>query len=323
MKIGFEVFLAVARELSISQAAKQLHITPQCASDHIRRLEKEYQVVLFERKPRFHLTTAGEIMLRSLQNMQIVESSMEKTLGSVAQGNMGTFTLGISTSRAPIILPRVLPRYYREFPNVNISFIEEDTQVLEDRLLTGQIDLFIGVNTTPHSEFRITTMTTEEIMLVISSGLLHQYFTHSEIKAMREGIDLNQFSLIPFTLSVKTGKVNHAIQEYLNYHNVRLSAAYNISDSETQIMLCTSGICAALCPRMLLVTAHRHNLSCGRDSYLYMFPVKNLGRELRIDLVSHKNAIHPPFLRHFMQITQEEVRAISQFDLLGGHMDEL
>lgn len=323
MKIGFEVFLAVARELSISQAAKQLHITPQCASDHIRRLEKEYQVTLFERKPHFHLTTAGEIMLRSLQNMQIVESSMEKTLGSVAQGNMGAFTLGISTSRAPIILPRVLPRYYREFPNVNISFIEEDTQVLEERLLSGQIDLFIGVNTTPYPEFRITTMTTEEIMLVTSSGLLHQYFTRNEIQAMREGIDLNQVSHIPFTLSVKTGKVNYAIQEYLNDHNVHLSGAYNISDSETQIMLCTSGICAALCPRMLLVTAYRHNLSCGRDSYLYMFPVKNLGRELKIDLVSHKNAIHPPFLRHFMKITQEEVRAIAQFDLLGARAEEL
>lgn len=47
MKIGFEVFLVVAREMSITKAANELHITQQCASDHIKRLEKEYNVVLF------------------------------------------------------------------------------------------------------------------------------------------------------------------------------------------------------------------------------------------------------------------------------------
>ena len=59
MKIGFEVFLVVAREMSITKAANELHITQQCASDHIKRLEKEYNVVLFERRPKFRLTQAG------------------------------------------------------------------------------------------------------------------------------------------------------------------------------------------------------------------------------------------------------------------------
>ena len=317
MRVGFEVFLAVARELSISEAAKQLHITPQCASDHIRRLEREYGTPLFQRKPRLRLTAAGEIMFHSLQNMRTIETSMEKNLESVAQGTQGTFTLGISTSRAPIILPRVLPRYYRDFPNVNISFSEEDTQVLEQRLLSGQIDLFIGVNTTPHPEFCITTLATEDIMLVISAELLSRNFSPQEISAMRDGIDLNRFFSVPFTLSFKTGKVNHALEEYLNYHNVQLKVIYNISDSETQIMLCTTGICAALCPKMLLDTAHRHNLSCSPGSYLHMFPVKNLGRRLRIDLVRHRDAIQPHFIRHFMQIMQEEVAVLEQMDLLG------
>ena len=75
MKIGFEVFLVVAREMSITKAANELHITQQCASDHIKRLEKEYNVVLFERRPKFRLTQAGEIMLHNLLNIQIMETS--------------------------------------------------------------------------------------------------------------------------------------------------------------------------------------------------------------------------------------------------------
>lgn len=317
MKIGFEVFLMVAKELSITKAAGELHITQQCASDHIKRLEREYGVQLFERRPKLKLTAAGEIMLHSLQNIQIMESNMSRSLEGISSGTRGTFSLGISTSRAPIILPHVLPKYYQTYPDVNISFNEEDTQILEERLLSGQIDLFIGVNTTPHSDFCISTIVTEEIMLVISSGLLAKNFSKEEIMQMGNGIDLNRFSHIPFTLSFKTGKVNHALQEYLNYCHLKLNVIYNISDSETQLMLCTSGICAALCPRMLLATAHRHNLSCDTENFLFMFPIKNFGRQLRIDLVSHKNTLHPPYIRHFMKIMEQELPIIAAQSYAG------
>ena len=62
MKIGFEVFLVVAREMSITKAANELHITQQCASDHIKRLEKEYNVVLFERQPAKDFTAGFRIV---------------------------------------------------------------------------------------------------------------------------------------------------------------------------------------------------------------------------------------------------------------------
>ena len=195
MKIGFEVFLVVAREMSITKAANELHITQQCASDHIKRLEKEYNVVLFERRPKFRLTQAGEIMLHNLLNIQIMETSMSRSLAGIAEGTVGGFTLGISTSRAPIILPRVLPRYYQCYPKVNISFTEEDTQILEERLLNGQVDLFIGVNTSPHPDYKIQTLTTDEIILVISAKLLRREFSKQEIRQYVEqtfGYDLSR-----------------------------------------------------------------------------------------------------------------------------------
>ena len=114
---------------------------------------------------------------------------------------------------------------------------------------------------------------------------------------MEDGIDLKRFSNIPFTQSFKTGKVNHAIQEYLDSYNVKLNVIYNISDSETQILLCASGICAALCPKMLLAAAYRHNQTCKPEDELYMFPIRNLGRELKIELVSHRNAMHPMYIQ--------------------------
>lgn len=312
MKTGFEIFLIAAEELSISRAAQKAFVTQQCVSDHIKRLEKEYGVELFERKPKFRLTPAGEIMRHSLWNIQIMEKSMSSSLEDIARGERGKFTLGISTSRAPIIMPGVLSRYYQMFPNVNISFCVEDTPILEERLLRGDIDLFIGINTDPHQDFYVEVLAPDEIMLIISSGLLHRFFEPAEIKRMATaGVDMTRFTNIPFTLSFKTGKVNRVIQEYLNYYNLQLNVVYNISDSETQIMLCAAGICASLCPRMLLSSAHRHNLTCEEPDKLYMLPIKNLDRRLHIDLVSHRNVVQPLYIREFMQILREEVGKIA------------
>lgn len=314
MRISHQVFLAVAQELSFSKAASQLYITQQCASDHIRRLEKETGVKLFERKPKFCLTEAGRIMQQSLLNMKIIEASMERNLEHIARGEMGSFTVGISTSRAPIILPEVLPEYYQDYPMVNVSFNEADTQVLEEYLRQRRLDLFVGVNTTPHPDMEIVTLTTDEIMLVVSEQLLSRYFAAGEIEAMGiEGVDLRNLHQIPFVLpDFKTGKVNHVIQEYLNSHNVQLNMIYNISGSETQIMLCASGICAALCPKILLGAARKHNHFCSEGERLCVFSVKELER-LQIDLVTHKRVVYPIYVDRFMELLRLQVPHINPF----------
>lgn len=310
MRTGHEVFLAVARELSVSKAAQQLHITQQCASDHIRRLEREYGVELFERKPQFRLTMAGDMMLHSLQNIQILEDNMRRSINEIGEGTRGAFTLGISTSRAPIILPRVLPQYYNTFPEVNISFIEEDTQLLEDRLLAGQIDMFIGINTTPNPDYEIIEVASEGIYLVISDDLLTRNFTAREIETMKNGVDLNNFSHVPFTLSFRTGKVNHAIAEYLSANNVRLNVTYNISDTKTQIQLCRTGICAALCPKMLMDTPYMDNRAYRQPEKLHAFPINHFGQNIRIDLTIHKNVTYPQYMKSFIGLLREEIPKI-------------
>lgn len=322
MKSGHEVFIAVARERSISKAAQQLHITQQCVSDHIRRLEKEYGVLLFERRPQFQLSNAGEIMLQALLNIQILETNMKRSLTGIVEGTCGSFTIGISTSRAPIILPRILPEYYALFPEVNIAFIEEDTALLEERLLSGDIDLFIGINTTPHPDYEIRTVASEGIYLVISESLLYQNFSSKEIADMRNGIDLNYFSHLPFTLSFRTGKVNHAIAEYLNTNNVRLNVTYNISDSKTQMQLCRTGICAALCPKMLLNTPYMDNNAHRPQEKLCTFPINHFGENIHIDLVSHKNVPHPLYIQKFIQLLETEIANIvydDSMEELGWH----
>ena len=56
---SIEYFLRTVEEMNITKAADRLFISQQALSSHIRRLEDEYHVRLFERKPCLHLTPEG------------------------------------------------------------------------------------------------------------------------------------------------------------------------------------------------------------------------------------------------------------------------
>lgn len=107
MQANQEIFMLVAKEMSISRAAQKAFVSQQCVSDHIKRMEQHYGVKLFTRKPRFQLTEAGASMFASLQKIQALEMSLQNHMAEYASGCRGSFTMGISASRAQVILPRL------------------------------------------------------------------------------------------------------------------------------------------------------------------------------------------------------------------------
>ena len=50
--LNLEYFLAAAEELNFTRAAKRLYISQQSLSNHISNMEKEFDVVLFNRTSR-------------------------------------------------------------------------------------------------------------------------------------------------------------------------------------------------------------------------------------------------------------------------------
>lgn len=308
MKQSFNIFLLVVEEMSIGRAAKRAFVTQQCVSDHIRRLESEYGVTLFERKPSLRLTGAGETMLKTLRSVRILENSMEKNLKEIASGQRGSFTVGMSTSRAQVILPLVLKNYYEHFPEVDVSFYINDTVVLEKRLLDGSIDLFLGVNTSLNPAFSVLPLVKDEMYLSISESLFQQNFGNKYLAEFEQGVDLSVFSEVPFSLYYETGALNVVIRQHLLDYGISLNKTpYHISDCDTHILLCASGLCASLIPKMLSLRVHEHNSKCEPEKYIHIFPVKNFHYPLRVDLIHHKNVEQPFYVRAFCEMLRDTV----------------
>lgn len=311
LKQSFNIFLLVVEEMSIGRAAKRAFVTQQCASDHIRRLEVEYGVTLFERKPNLHLTAAGEIMLKTLRSIRILENNMEKNLKEISTGQKGSFTVGLSTSRAQVILPLVLQSYYEHFPEVDVSFYVNDTIILEQRLLDGSIDLFLGVNASGNPAFSVLPLTNDEMYLIISESLFQMHFGSRRLTEFKQGVDLSEFSMVPFSLYFETGALNIIINRHLSDYGITLKKTpYHVSDCDTHILLCASGLCAALIPKMLSLRVHEHNEKCNPEQAIHIFPIKNFSYPLRVDLIWHTNVEQPFYVKAFCEIIRETVNKL-------------
>ena len=306
MKQSYKIFMTVAEEMSIVKAARRSFVTQQCVSDHIKRLEEEYGIALFNRKPHLSLTEAGEIMFQYLKSTKILETNMERTLEEMARGRKGSFSVGLSTSRAQIILPMVLPKYYELFPEVEISFYVNDTVVLEKALMDSEVDLFLGVNASQNSAFCTRSVAADKLQLIINEHLFHQYFGNKMLSEFYDGVELSAFSEVPFSLYYETGAMNIIIRQHLQDYGISLKKTpYHISDCDTLILLCSTGLCAALVPKMLSLRVHEHNAKCGSGQKILIFPIKNFHYPLRVELIWHKHINQPFYVKAFCDMVAE------------------
>ncbi len=124
-------------------------------------------------------------------------------------------------------------------------------------------------------------------------------------------MDLSEFSEVPFSLYYETGALNIVIRQHLLDYGISLNKIpYHISDCDTHILLCASGLCATLIPKMLSLRVHEHNAKCEPDKFIHIFPVKNFNYPLRVDLIWHKNVEQPFYIRAFCELIRDVARQL-------------
>ena len=132
----------IAREGSVTAAAKKLYVSQPSLSQMIRQVEGEYGVSLFDRTVSpLRLTYAGEKYLEAANAMLTLNERLENELREIRQESSGLLRLGISVQRAIQILPVALPWFVMQYPKVSIELREEGSARLEELLENGEIDL--------------------------------------------------------------------------------------------------------------------------------------------------------------------------------------
>ena len=323
MTPSLKMFLVVAEEMSISKAAARSFVTQQCVSDHIKRLEDEYGVVLFKRRPRLSLTQEGKVMLKVVKEMENLEEKLKLQLENIKENKIEKLVIGINATRINILLPKLLPIYHKLYPNVIISFVRHETRELEQMLLKGSIDMFVGVNTHTNPQFRTVALGTDKLHILLSAKMVEKYFSLDEetIRNMRKGLNFSQLKDIPFVGNFEGSTLNELVNYYTEKSGIELNNLYYTGDYDTQIALCTANLAAVACPTMILNKVLEYNKKVSKDEKIYIFPLNNQSEELKVELISNREVETTPHGEKFAELLKDEIE--DNIDTLKEYLDSL
>lgn len=323
MTPSLKMFLVVAEEMSISKAAARSFVTQQCVSDHIKRLEDEYGVVLFKRRPRLSLTQEGKVMLKVVKEIENLEEKLKLQLENIKENRIEKLVIGINATRINILLPKLLPIYHKLYPNVIISFVRHETRELEQMLLKGSIDMFVGVNTHTNPQFRTVALGTDKLHILLSAKMVEKYFSLDEetIRNMRKGLNFSQLKDIPFVGNFEGSTLNELVNYYTEKSGIELNNLYYTGDYDTQIALCTANLVAVACPTMILNKVLEYNKKVSKDEKIYIFPLNNQSEELKIELISNREVETTPHGEKFAELLKDEIE--DNIDTLKEYLDSL
>jgi DNA-binding transcriptional LysR family regulator len=137
-------FVVLAEELSFTRAAERLNISQPPLSQQIAQLEEELGVKLFERSSRrVTLTEPGRVFLNDTRATleQIKRATIR--VRALEQGLAGRIEIGLSSSHFLGPLPRLIFKYSRTHPNVQVTLNEMRPADQMDAILERRIDLGI------------------------------------------------------------------------------------------------------------------------------------------------------------------------------------
>jgi DNA-binding transcriptional LysR family regulator len=161
-------FVAVAEDLHFGRAAQRLHIAQPPLSQQIRRLEEMLGHPLFLRTSRdVRLTAAGEELLeRARHTLAKIEADVAAAQ-RIGRGEAGALTVGFIGSGMLTALPKLLGRYRRQYPQVDLQLREFHTASLVSALLNGTVDVGFLRDAGPVDGLHVETMASEPFVVVL------------------------------------------------------------------------------------------------------------------------------------------------------------
>ena len=133
-------FYHVARLRSVSKAARKLELGQPTVTTHLRKLEGEFGIILFDRIKRpIQLTSEGtlfyELVTPIVQSIDTLKTQMDYTEGR------GSFVVGAYPDIVSYHLPRPIRRFRNQFPDVKMRLVARSYANLIQLVKSGEVDL--------------------------------------------------------------------------------------------------------------------------------------------------------------------------------------
>lgn len=251
-----EYIVKVAELGNITRAAEELYMTQPALSHYISRVEKEEGVKLFDRSSNpITLTYEGERYVETARQIIDLNRILKEEISDVKNARKGRLRIGIPPLRAANMLPKFIPVFAQEYPNVQIQTVEHNSRQLREDVLKGSVDFAVLPKLGDLNDFSIIPLYREELVLTAGDGVIDpsQCYEGSD---GRKIIHFDQLKSVPFIL-LKSGHGSRGALDILFELNGYQPVIFmETTNNETAFGLAAAGMGAAVVPISTVRTIH-------------------------------------------------------------------
>lgn len=136
--------LAVEKTRHFKNAADSCNVSQSALSSAISEMENQLGLQIFERdNKRVLVTPIGQQVLDKARLIQVQVDELHQLSNSLKKPLSYPMSVGVIPTIGPYLLPKVLPAVREQYPDFKLTIIEEQSQVLVDKVKSGEIDTAI------------------------------------------------------------------------------------------------------------------------------------------------------------------------------------
>lgn len=257
--------VTVARELSFSKAAQQLYISQPALSQSIQRLERELGVDLFVREATgIRLTNAGKTFLSDGHEILSMAERMKEHIGQIANSTEAHLRFGISPFYSKHYLPKIIPMFHRQYPNVSLDIEEMPSVRLEEMVLQGEVEFCLMPLPTVGQALRCEILYQEQILFAIPQK---HWLTNKLTMSLSDElpfVDLKHARNEPFLSLKKEQKFYEMGKRLCRNSGFEPKVIFSSMNWDTIHALIAEGMGVGFVPEILMnaLAVHEHPVYC-------------------------------------------------------------
>lgn len=284
--------LAVNELKNYTLAAKKLNLTQPAISQHIRQLETELNIKIFNRVgAELKITPEGEVLVKYARRIVSMYVDLESRLKDLKRHSK-TLTIGITHTAESNIVAEVLASYSLSNKGTKIKIISDTIKNLYDKLSTYEIDFAFVEGKVTEKKYSSILLDTDHLVAVMN---LNNPLAKNKI------IDINDLKREKMILRSKQSGTRSLFVTQLANMNMSIdefNVIMEIDNIATIKDLIRKGVGVSVLPRSVC-------FSELKDHSLAILPIENVDMIREMNVVFVKDFVSMDILDDIISIYRE------------------
>lgn len=291
--------LAVIENSSYTSAAKQLSLTQPAVTQHIKQLERELDIKIFNRvgntiKP----TKEGELLIQYARRSVALYEKLEQAILD-EKHQITRLVVGITHTAESNAVAEVLGKYSLNHAGTSITIVTDSINNLYEMLGNYELDLAVVEGSVQDPNINSLLLDTDSLMLVTSQN---------NPLSKKSMVTVNELKSQPLILRRPSSGTRNLFAAHLESNNISLDD-FNIILEVDNIATIKDLIRRDIGVSILARSVCLDELKKGKISVL---PIENLSMIREVNILYHKDFKHMDILQSIMREYHEVAEFYTQ-----------